>query len=228
MSRCWKNGEIHKKKSEMKDYTYYLFDADGTLFDTGELIYQCFAYSCRKFGKKQITKEEVLSSMGLTLRSQFEKYLGPIRQEHYHEIQSEYMNYQFSIYKQYLKVFPGVAESLEILKSREKKLSVVTSRKIKSLTTYLKHTRMYDYFDALITPENTIKHKPEPEPALEAMSLLGADKDKTLFIGDSVYDIECGSKAGIDTAFVNWSHNNGNMFKVKPTFCIDDMKDLCA
>ena len=212
----------------MKDYSFYLFDADGTLFDTAELIYQCFVYSCRKFGNKHITREEVFCCIGLTLRSQFEEYLGPLSQERFDEIQTEHMNYQLSIYKKYLRAFPGVAESLETLKSKEKKLAVVSSRKIRTLTIYLKETGMYDYFDALVTPNDTQKHKPDPEPALKAISILGAEKNKTLFIGDSVFDIECGRSAGVDTAFVNWSHSNGGLLKVKPTFYIDDMRELCV
>lgn len=211
----------------MKDYGFYLFDADGTLFDTAELIYQCFVYSCRKFGNRHITRQEVFNCIGLTLRKQFEKYLGPLEPEHLEKIQAEHMNYQLSIYKKYLQAFPEVAESLEILKSKGKKLAVVTSRKIKTLTLYLQETGLYDFFDVLVTPEDTQKHKPDPEPALKALSLLGAVKSRSLFVGDSVFDIECGRNADIDTAFVNWSHSSSDLSKVKPTFCIDNLKELC-
>lgn len=211
----------------MKDYSFYLFDADGTLLDTAELIYQCFVYSCAKFGPRKITREEVFSQIGLTLRNQFETYLGPMSPDRYDEIQRTHMDYQLSIYKKYLKAFPGVAASLKTLKSKGKKPAIVTSRKTRTLTLYLKETGIYDYFDVLVTPTDTDRHKPSPEPALKAMSLLGADKNKTLFIGDSVFDIECGRDAGIDTAFVNWSRNSVDSFSVKPTFCIDHMQELC-
>jgi len=143
------------------------------------------------------------------------------------EIQSDYMNYQLSIYKKYLKSFPAIVESLEILKSKNNKLAVVSSRKRQSLTIFLKDTGMLDYFDILVSPEDTQKHKPDPAPALKAISMLGAEKRKTLFIGDSVYDIECGKNAGIDTAFVVWSNTDRNLLKVKPTFYINNMMELC-
>lgn len=212
----------------MKDYNFYLFDADGTLFDTTELIYQCFVHSCRKFGNRRITREEVFSCIGLTLRKQFENYLGWMPQERFDEIQTEHMNYQLSIYKKYLKAFPDVVESLVKLKSKKKKLAVVTSRKIKSLTLYLKETGMFDYFDVLVTPNDTQNHKPDPEPVIKAICLLEAEKSKTLFVGDSVFDMECGKNAGVDTAFVNWSHINTGLLKVKPTYYINNMKELCV
>ena len=212
----------------MKDYTYYLFDADGTLFDTTELICQCFIYSLDRFGNMKKPKEEIIKSIGMTLRSQFEQHLGPLSEEQYDEIQKEHMRFQLSIYKDYLKAFPGVKQGLETLKKRNKRLAIVTSRKINSLTLFLKETEIFDYFEIIITPDHTEKHKPEAEPALKAMSLLDAEKHKSVFIGDSLFDIQCGTNAGIDTAFVTYSKTKSDHLAVKPTYFIESLEDLCV
>ena len=212
----------------MKDYTYYLFDADGTLFDTTELICQCFIYSLDRFGNMKKSKEEIIKSIGMTLRSQFEQHLGPLSEEQYDEIQKEHMRFQLSIYKDYLKAFPGVKQGLETLKKRNKRLAIVTSRKINSLTLFLKETEIFDFFEAMVTPDHTEKHKPEPEPALKAISLLGAQKEESVFIGDSLFDIQCGTNAGIDTAFVTYSKTKSDQLAVKPTYLIKSLEDLCV
>ena len=212
----------------MKDYTYYLFDADGTLFDTTELICQCFIYSLDRFGNMKKSKEEIIKSIGMTLRSQFEQHLGPLSEEQYDEIQKEHMRFQLSIYKDYLKAFPGVKQGLETLKKQNKRLAIVTSRKINSLTLFLKETEIFDCFEAMVTPDHTEKHKPEPEPALKAISLLGAQKEESVFIGDSLFDIQCGTNAGIDTAFVTYSKTKGDQLAVKPTYLIKSLEDLCV
>jgi pyrophosphatase PpaX len=212
----------------MKDYTYYLFDADGTLFDTTELICQCFIYSLDRFGNMKKSKEEIIKSIGMTLRSQFEQHLGPLSEEQYDEIQKEHMRFQLSIYKDYLKAFPGVKQGLETLKKRNKRLAIVTSRKINSLTLFLKETEIFECFEAMVTPDHTEKHKPEPEPALKAISLLGAQKEEAVFIGDSLFDIQCGTNAGIDTAFVTYSKTKGDQLAVKPTYLIKSLEDLCV
>jgi pyrophosphatase PpaX len=104
----------------------------------------------------------------------------------------------------------------------------VTSRRRETLGLYLKKTGIYDFFEVFVTPENTEKHKPQPEPVLEALSLLKvADKSGVLMVGDSAFDIECGSRAGVDTAFVNWSHSESVSFAIKPTHVIDDFIQLC-
>lgn len=210
----------------MKQYKAYLFDLDGTLTDTAEMIYRCFVQSCRKFGGMDISRELVFGHIGLPLRKQFEAYLGSLSDERAEEIMRSHMSYQLSIYKDFLKIFPGVAEGLEMLKRKGRLLGVVTSRRQETLSLYLKHLGIHHYFDVLVTPEMTEKHKPDPEPALKATGLLGCVSSEALFIGDAVYDIQCGSSAGMDTAFVSWSRNEASALSVKPDYIIDDLREL--
>jgi pyrophosphatase PpaX len=213
----------------MKEYSHYLFDADGTLIDTTELIYQCFLYTCKKFCNKEVSRVEVIKNIGLTLRSQMEVYFGPLTEERFSELAGEHMKYQLSIYPRYLKLFPTVIEGLALLRGRGKHCGIVTSRRRQTLDLYLKKTGIYDFFEVFVTPESTKKHKPEPEPLLEAMALFQiGDKSNVLMVGDSEFDIECGSRAGVDTAFVNWSHSDAMSFNFKPTQVIDDFMQLCS
>ena len=210
----------------MKSYTAYLFDCDGTLIDTTELIYQCFVYSCKKYGDLEVTREEVFANIGIPLRNQLVHFLGPASDEKLSEITKAHMDYQLKIYEDYLGLFPGVTETLSQLKANEKKLGVVTSRKTFTLNLYFKHTGILQFFDTLITPELTEKHKPSPEPALEALKRLSCSAEETLFVGDSIYDIECGVKAGMDTAFVTWSRIDPDSLTIKPAYIINEMNEL--
>jgi pyrophosphatase PpaX len=212
----------------MKNYSYYLFDADGTLIDTTELIYQCFLNTFKKFGNREVSRSDVVKNIGLTLRSQMEVYFGPLTDERFAEMAGEHMKYQLSIYPRYLKLFPTVLEGLTLLRDRGRRFGIVTSRRRQTLELFLKKTGIFDFFEVLVTPENTKKHKPEPEPVLAALSLFKiADKSVVLMVGDSEFDIECGSRAGVDTAFVNWSHSDSMSFGHKPTHMIDDFIQLC-
>jgi pyrophosphatase PpaX len=212
----------------MKSYSYYLFDADGTLIDTAEMIFQCFLKTCRTFGNFEVAREEVISHIGLTLRSQLEHYLGALDEKRFNEIAGAHMEYQLSIYPRYLRLFPGVKEALALLTGQGKRCAVVTSRRINTLGLFLKETGIYDFFKVFVTPENTKRHKPEPEPVLEALSLLGVrDKRDAIMVGDSSFDIECGSRAGVDTAFVKFDHNASVRPAVTPTWVIEGFMQLC-
>jgi pyrophosphatase PpaX len=212
----------------MKDYSYYLFDADGTLIDTTELIFRCFVHTCKKFGDIDVSRDMVVRNIGLTLRRQMEVYFGPLTDEQFATLAAEHMRFQLSIYPQYLRLFPTVKQGLDQLRARGKQCAIVTSRRRVTLDLYLRKTGIIDCFSVFVTPENTAKHKPEAEPALEALKLLGAgQKSQALFIGDSEYDIECGRSAGIDTAFVTWSHIDPADLPSLPTWRISDLTQLC-
>lgn len=210
----------------MKPYRAYLFDADGTLFDTAEMIYRCFVYSCGKYGNRVITRAEVNSGIGLPLAAQFMRYLGPVEPQLLERIMADHMDYQYSIYPRYLKAFPGARETLHELQAGGAQLAVVTSRKITSLSRYLCETGLQDFFSVLVTPDETTRHKPDPEPVLKALELLGARSSEAVFVGDAAFDVECGSQAGVDTVFVTWSTTSVSDLPVQPTVCIDHMREL--
>ncbi|MBD3305150.1 HAD-IA family hydrolase [candidate division KSB3 bacterium] len=210
----------------MKSYTHYLFDADGTLLDTAELIYQAFKYSCRKFMNKDLAFEAIKGTIGLPIRKMMDLHLEPMSDERYASLLPEHMQYQRAIRATYLKLFPGVAEGLTALKAQGKHLAVVSSRGQETLKLYLQETGIYDLFDAVISPECTTHHKPHPEPALTALDMLKGKPENALFIGDAEFDIECGTRAGMDTAFVLWSHNPPETLKIQPTLLLKTFGDL--
>ena len=74
-NKLWQ--EIRDKLLPMKNYNFFLFDADGPIIDTMELIYRCFAHTCKKFIDKTVSKAEVQKNVGLTSRDQMEIYYKP-------------------------------------------------------------------------------------------------------------------------------------------------------
>lgn len=210
----------------MKHYAAYLFDADGTLLDSTELIYQCFVHTCSMFAGLELTREQVFANIGLPLRKQLGIHLGELSGRKADEVRAEHMRYQLSIYEKHLRLFPGVKEGLKGLKESGRKLGVVTSRLRKTLDIYLRHTGIVDFFEVLITPESTARHKPHPEPALAGARLLGCEPSEALFVGDAGFDMECGAAAGMDTAFVAWSRIDSRTLAIEPTYRIADFRDL--
>lgn len=208
----------------MKNYDYYLFDADGTLFDTTELICECFQYVAEKYANKQVDRQLIIQGIGSPLRPQVIEHLGADLDVE--AILDDYLQYQLKAMEHSLTLFPEVTQTLRTLKASGKKLAIVTSRKRYSLGVFLEATGIHDYFDVLVTPEDTELHKPHPEPALKAIELLQAAKPATVFIGDAKWDVCSGNSAGIDTVFVNWSHTRAEELPEPPTWTIDTMTQL--
>lgn len=201
-----------------------MFDGDGTLFDTADLVVHCFQYVSKKHCDQDVSRATILSGYGLPLKGQLIKQLG--EDADIETILKDFISYQMEIIDKDVRLFPEVWETLDHLKQQGSKLAVVTSRKPYSLGRILKHTDIERFFDTLVTPDDTELHKPDAAPALLALSRLGSKASEAVFVGDSQYDILSGNRAGTDTIFVNWSHLGIETVPVKPTWRIDEMSDL--
>ncbi len=100
----------------MKEYEAYLFDADGTLIDTKELIYQSFKHMTTALGVPSPDRRQVYALVGLPMRPQIEIFCGSGRGEDYYaEAYAIYQTFHMREYHRYLGVFPGVREGLAAL-----------------------------------------------------------------------------------------------------------------
>ncbi len=212
----------------MSQYTCMLFDVDGTLLDTKNLILSSFRAMLHEYGGDHVTDETIVSHMGIPLDRQIEIFLGVTEQEKVDEIRGFYVEYQKTIFREYIRPFDGVKESLETLKSRGVMMGIVTSRLLPSLISYLEFTGLSDYFSVVITPEITRKHKPHPEPVLAAMEKLNALPEKTAFVGDAVFDMQAGQSAGVATVFAGWGPNLVDDLPFRPTHAFNHFAELTS
>jgi pyrophosphatase PpaX len=212
----------------MRSFDYYLFDADGTLVDTTEMIIRCFQHTARTFNHPPLEPGRVIANIGLPLQQQMAIYFGAMDEARFQKYRSVHMDYQFAIYPRYLALCNGVKEALEWLVGHGKKCAVVTSRLRNSLELFLKETGIDRYFDLLVTPENTILHKPHPQPVSFALDYFKCAPEDAVLVGDATYDVECGHSAGVKTVFVAWSKIDCGQLKLPPDYVINDMRELCA
>ncbi len=206
----------------MKEYDAYLFDADGTLIDTKELIFRSFLHMGEAMDAGALDHDLIRNTIGLPMARQLRLFLGEGRDEEYYaRAGAAYTEFQMAHADDFLRAFPGSVETLRELRRRGKKLAVVTSRRLLTTKPFLEQLGLLEFFDLLVTPEDTEKHKPDPEPALLAMRRLGATPEKTVFIGDAVFDIQCGKAAGMDTIFVVWGGVDPSGWDVRPDWTVD-------
>lgn len=199
-----------------------LFDLDGTLLDTNELIQKSFEYTFEYFGYS-FTKEEILQFNGPPLMETFSKVNPDLAEE----MVKVYRKHNHENHEKYVKLFPNVKETLDVLKENGKKLAIVTAKMRSGVELGLQLTKIKQYFDAIVTIDDVKNPKPHPEPVLKAMSELNGEKDESIMVGDNYHDIESGKNAGIKTVGVAWSVKGEDYLRqFKPTYMIDDMKDL--
>lgn len=197
----------------MKNYSTYLFDADGTIFDTTDLIVHCFKTTMNKFNKDQISDEDIKRYIGLPFTTQCEKYFGKIAPDEMLKIREFHRDYQISVFKDYMKLFPGTLELFKTLKDNAKKIGIVTSRTRATLDIYLAYFGLTPFIDVIVTPEDVIKPKPDAESCALALTKLNERSSDALFVGDAVFDESCAYGANVDFALVGWTHQSRDLFK---------------
>lgn len=211
----------------MKEYTAYLFDADGTLLDTKGAILSAYCEMGRVLGERMPDEGVIAGTIGLPLYKQLRVFFGEDRDEGFYDKAGRvYGDVLMSNYSETLRLFPGVAEGLAALRERGKRLAVVTSRRLLSLEMFLETTGIDGYFDLLVTPESTRSHKPDPEPALFAAEGLGVGVGESVFVGDAVFDIMCGKGAGMDAVLVSWGGNDSAGWEVQPDLVVGEFGEL--
>lgn len=205
----------------MKIHTI-LFDLDGTLIDTNELIIASFLYTFEHF-QLPITREETLSFIGPSLKDTFDK-VDPARSE---EMIQVYRDHNLHHHDNYVEAYPHVVETLKRLKETNIKLGIVTTKMRPGVNMGLKLVGLEELFDTVITLGEVTHAKPHPEPIIKAMNELDANVSSTLMVGDNSHDIESGQNAGVRTAGVAWSiKGRETLAKLNPTFMLEDIRDL--
>lgn len=182
---------------------FIVFDFDGTLVNTNEVIIESWQAAARKYLGHELEREAIEKTFGETLPHTV-SYLMPDKDVL--EVCDFHKAYQESHCEGIVYVFEGVTEMLTKLREAGCKLAVATSRRRLSFFEYMNIYNLMNYFDATIVMEDVLHHKPHPESLVVAMNKLGANPEDTLMVGDTKFDMGCAKNAGVDSVMVRWSH----------------------
>ena len=180
-----------------------LFDFDGTLVDTTEMIYQGMHHATNTvLGRDDIPRETLLANVGQPLPRQMEL----IDAERAELLLEAYRRHHEENHDALIEEFPGIEKSLSRLRSAGIKVAVVTSKRQISVEMALKNfPGLRNVVDRFVTMEDTTEHKPHPEPLLRGLELLGGvPKEEAAYVGDSPFDVEAARAAGLPSVAVSW------------------------
>lgn len=201
-----------------------LFDLDGTLLDTNELIYKSFYYTFKEGLNLELSKDQITSMFGQPLQDSFKDYA---KEEEIDNLIKMYREYNESLHDNMCDAFLGVNELLNELKRREIKIGIVTSKRDILARRGMEIANIIDYMDVIVTPECTDKHKPNREPAIYACNKLNINPKEAIMVGDSHFDLMCGKDAGCKTCGVKYTALDiKRLEEVNPDYFIDEPMDL--
>jgi len=183
--------------------TAALFDFDGTLVDTTEMIHQSMRHAASSvLGRDDIPREVLLANVGQPLPRQMEL----IDAGKAELLLEAYRRHHEEHHDDLIGEFPGIEESLARLRAAGIQVAVVTSKRRVSVEMALKNfPGLRDVVDRFVTLEDTTRHKPHPEPLLRGLELLGnVPREQAVYVGDSPFDVEAAKAAGLTSVAVSW------------------------
>lgn len=208
-------------------FSTFLFDLDGTLIDSIELILTSYQHTLQRHRGHVPPVEIWLAGLGTPLRAQFRRFSDDAA-----EIEAMVATYQahnLAHHDALVRDYPGVRDMVRTLRARGVRLGVVTSKRRPGTILGLKKGGFDGLFDVLVTADDVERHKPNPEPVERALEQLEAAPAETVFVGDSPHDMAAGKGAGVATAAVLWGpFPRSTLEQHHPDFWIGDPDELTA
>lgn len=199
-----------------------LWDLDGTILDTTELILGSYKFAFKEILRVEIGDEEAISNFGRTLSDVMSGY----SEDKAEQLIECYRDYNHRMHDDMIHPFPGIIDALANVKRRGFDQAVVTSKTEWLTKRGLELFDLKEYFDEIVGYESTELHKPESAPIEEALKRLKWDSDDAIFVGDSAADIGCADNAGVKFVAALWGPNTELMLSCESWKKIEDPRDI--
>ena len=205
---------------------HLIFDFDGTLADTTTGIVLCTQQTLREMGLRVASAGRIRATIGLPLRECFERGT---------DTPPERLDEAVVVYR---RLFPGIAiprtvlyegvpQTLAALRERGLTLSIATSRSGKTLRELLDVLGIAEHFSCLAATEEVVHPKPAPDLALLLLERTGFGAAETVVIGDTIFDLEMGRRAGCRTVGVTFGNQDRPQLETAaPDWIVDRFPDL--
>ncbi|MCD1295963.1 HAD family phosphatase [Methanocella sp. CWC-04] len=186
---------------DLDRYKAVLFDMDGVITKTMPLHYESWKEAFGMYGVKvekiDVYKREGETSTQMAKEISDEKNAGlsPEELDAIREEKGRLFNERASMHAE---AFPGVSDTLKMLREKGVKLALVTGSRKDSLKSIMSRVGLEHSFDVIVTGDDVKNGKPNPEPFQKAMEKLGVDKSHCVVVENAPLGIKSAKAAGVD------------------------------
>lgn len=199
-----------------------IFDVDGTLTFTNQLIFDSFNHITKKYLGKSYTDEEIIALFGPTE----DVILKEMCKDEYENARKDYYAY-YKDNHDIARLYEGIKELIVDIYNAGILLSIFTGKGRKSALITLDELGLTDYFDMIVSGDDVENHKPSPEGILMFLNKHNLNPKDVLMIGDAPSDIIAARQCGVEIASVVWdSYAEDEVKKLNSTTVFHSVAEL--
>jgi pyrophosphatase PpaX len=203
-----------------------LFDLDGTLVDTIELLLSSVRHAFRDRPVRP-TETEWIAGIGTPLAAQLRPFASD--DADLATLVAGYRAYQLEHHDRLTRCYDDVVDVVRRLHDGGHPMVVVTSKSTEIATRSIGWVGLAPYFAEVVGFDVCARAKPDPEPVYVALRRLGYSTDEAIFVGDSPHDMVSGNAAGVATVAALWGpFTRAQLEPSAPTYWLDRIADLPA
>lgn len=207
----------------MKKFDGIIFDIDGTLASTNELICASFNHVAEKYLRKQFTWKEIQGLFGPTE----DVILKDMMKDKFESAQADYYDFYSANHKAMADIYPGMKELIEELNEIGVLLSIYTGKGRKSSEITLKELGIFEFFDMIVSGDDIEGQKPSPDGVDQFIEKFNLSREKVIMIGDAPADIKAARNAGIKAVSVVWdSYAKEKVLQMESDYVFHTVEEL--
>jgi phosphoglycolate phosphatase len=204
---------------------FIIFDWDGTLMDSTELIARCVQLASRELGLSEPSITDAKHIIGLGVHDSTRMLFPDLDEARRLELALRFRHH-FVSRDHEAPLFPGVKKMLEDLRNRDVVLGVATGKPRLGLERAIERTGLKLMFDFSRCGDEGFP-KPHPDMLLKLMALAGREKEHVLMIGDTTHDLELAANAGVRSVAVSYgAHPEHELLRRNPVKCFQSVGAL--
>ncbi len=202
----------------------FIFDMDGTLTQTNQLIYDSFNYIARKYRDRTYSVPEITAMFG---PPEEDALLSIVQPGEIDAVMEDYLSFYRANHGRLARLYPGIEDTLRFLKDRGRLLALFTGKGSRTTAITLEEFGLTGYFDAVVTGNDVANHKPSPDGIHQVLERFSLRPDEALMIGDAVSDVKAAHSAGVPVAAVLWdSYGKERVLQMNADFVFHDVGEF--
>ncbi len=199
-----------------------LLDMDGVLADTLPYIFNAFNYALKEQGLPLMDPSFITLHAGVPMRTIFTLHAPNASVQALVDLAHKYQRENAFL----IEGQPGVIPTLQALREQKIPMAVVSGATGVYVHRVLETIGVKSFLSAIISSDDTKKHKPDPEPYLEAARRLNVKPGDCLAVADGARDVESAYAAGCVVARAVYGFGGTEHTQVTPHFQIDSIKEV--